>query len=118
VLERVKTIYKSWLSIQRNLPKSERYNLGQKIDNLLLDILETLRKASFSPIQTKIALLGEALTKIDSLRFLVQLCWELKLIPSSQFMLVGADIEEVGKMVGGWYKGLVIKTSAETEEKK
>ena len=114
----MKTIYKNWLPICRNLPKNEQYNLGQKVDALLIDILETLHKAAFSQIQTKIVLLGEVLAKIDSLRFFIQLCWELKLIPNKQFSLIGGDIEEVGRMVGGWRKGLVAKTSAEAEEKK
>lgn len=56
--------------------------------------------------------------KVDSLRFFMQLCWELKLLPTKNFTVIGQEIEEVGKMVGGWRKGLIVKTSAETEEKK
>ena len=33
-------------------------------------------------------------------------------------MLIGQEIEDIGKMVGGWRKGLIVKTSAEAEEKK
>jgi hypothetical protein len=116
VLEKVKYIYKIWLPICRNLPKSERYNLGQKIDGLLVEILETLHRASFSQIQPKITLLGEVLIKVDSLRFFIQLCWELKLLPTNNFTQIGGEVEEVGKMIGGWRKGLLAKTSANTTD--
>ena len=118
VIEHLKSAYKRWILIERNLPKCERYGLGQKIDSLFTDLLDILQKASFSPMSSKILLLGQALTKIDSIRFFIQFCWELKLIPSKQFMLIGQEIEDIGKMVGGWRKGLIVKTSAEAEEKK
>lgn len=93
--------------------------MGQKVDTLLIDILEYLHRASFSQMPVKVALLGDVLVKVDSLRFFFQLCWELKLIPNKQFSAYGQDIEEIGKMVGGWRKGLIVKTSAlEAEEKK
>jgi hypothetical protein len=100
------------------LPKSERYNLGQKVDALLVEILETLHQASFSPIGAKITLLEKTIIKVDSLRFFVQLCWELKLLPTKSFTLIGQEIEEVGKMIGGWRKGLLTKTSATRAEEK
>lgn len=118
VIEHLKSAYKQWISIERNLPKCERFGLGQKVDFLFTDLLDTLQKASFSPIDSKVSLLGQSLSKIDSLRFFIQLCWELKLIPSKQFTQIGQEIEEIGKMVGGWRKGLISKTSTEMEEKK
>lgn len=118
VIEHLKSAYKQWILIERNLPKCERYGLGQKVDLLFTDLLDVLQKAAFSPIDSKISLLSHALPIIDSLRFFIQLSWELKLIPSKQFTLIGQEIEDVGKMVGGWRKGLISKTSTEAEEKK
>ena len=118
VIDRLKSTYKQWILIERNLPKCERFGLGQKIDFLFIDLLDLLQKSSFSPIETKISLLGQSLSTIDSLRFFIQLSWELKLIPSKQFTSIGQEIEEIGKMVGGWRKGLITKTSVKTEEKK
>lgn len=103
----------------RNLPKCERYGLGQKIDLLFIDLLDLSQKASFSPLELKISLLVDSLSRIDSLRFFIQFCWELKLIPNKQFTQIGQEIEEIGRMVGGWRKGLITKTSDYlTEEKK
>lgn len=119
VIEKVKNLYRIWLPLCRNLPKAERYNLGQKIDSLLVEVLEIIHRATYSSIQNKIDLLGEAIIKIDSLRFFIQLGWELKLLPTKSFAYLGSEIEEIGKMIGGWRKGLIAKTSAsEAEEKK
>lgn len=115
----MKSVYKRWIPIQRNLPKGERFGLGQKIDHFFIELLETLHRASFSSVLAKLPLLGEALLTIDSLRFFIQLSWELKLIPTNQFLTIGQEIETVGKMVGGWRKGLQTKTSppGDREEK-
>ncbi len=118
VIEHLKSAYKRWIIIERNLPKSERFGLGQKVDFLFTDLLDILQKASFSPIEVKISLLGQSLLTVDSLRFFIQLSWELKLIPSKQFIVMGQEIEEIDRMIGGWRKGLITKTSVKTEEKK
>ncbi|MCX6808661.1 MAG: four helix bundle protein [Candidatus Berkelbacteria bacterium] len=117
VIERLKSAYKQWILIERNLPKCERFGIGQKVDNLFTDLLDLLQKASFAPMDLKISLLSQALSTIDSLRFFIQLCWELKLIPANQFTQIGGEIEDIGKMVGGWRRGLITKTSAEAKEK-
>lgn len=103
-------MYKRWLPIQRNLPKGERFGLGAKIDQLFITLLEKLHRASFSNPDAKLPMLGEALLTVDSLRFFIQLSWELKLIPTKQFSDIGQDIESIGKMIGGWRKGLLTKT--------
>jgi len=112
VIERIKNTYKQWILVERNLPKCERFGLGQKVDLLFIDLLDLMQKASFSPLEAKVSLLGDSLSRVDSLRFFVQFCWELKLIPSKQFTIIAQEIEEIGRMIGGWRKGLITKTSA------
>ena len=55
------------------MPKGERFGLGQKIDSLFIALLETLHRAAYSPANSKVAFLTEALLTIDSLRFFLQL---------------------------------------------
>ncbi|MCX6809887.1 MAG: four helix bundle protein [Candidatus Berkelbacteria bacterium] len=100
------------------MPKCERFGLGHKIDSLFIDLLDIAQKTSFSPLNKKVHLLEDALSYIDSLRFFIQYCWELKLIPNNQFVQIGKEIENIGRMTGGWRKKIISKTSAEAEEKK
>ncbi len=100
------------------MPRTERFGLGSKIDLLLLDLLELLRKATYTPIHEKIIILENASIKIDSIRFFIQLLWETRLMPQEQFLSLGTDIEQIGKMIGGWKKGLLQKTSVVNAEER
>jgi len=101
------------------MPKTSRYSLGTKIDILFLDLLELLRKAVYTPIDKKIILLEAASDKIDSARFFLQLLWESKLLPSKQYITLETEIQNLGRIIGGWKKGIINKTSAlKAEERK
>jgi len=119
VLEQSKSTYKQWLEIHRNIERTARFGLGTKIDILFLDLLELLRKAVYAPLNKKIILLEMASDKLDSLRFFFQLLWETKLVSNKQYISLGAGIESIGKIIGGWKRGLISKTSAlKAEERK
>lgn len=96
--------------MHRNMPRTERFGIGLRIDNQFLDLLEFLRKAMYSPMPKKLEILENALTTTDSIRFFLQISWETKLVPNDQFIALGKEIEEIGKIVGGWKKGLLAKT--------
>jgi len=102
-------VYKQWVILHRNLPQTERLGLGSKIDLLLLDLLELLRKTTYTPLDKKIALFESAMDKIDSLRFFARLLWELRLISNKQYGNFGSEIENIGKMIGGWKKSIIKK---------
>lgn len=107
------------MGIHRNIERAARFGLGVRIDIIFLDLLELLRKAVYTPINKKTILLEEASDKIDMSRFFLQILWEARLIPDNQYISLGTDIENLGKIVGGWKKGLISKTSAiKAEERK
>ena len=118
VLEKSKAMYKQWLEIHRNMERSARFGIGNKIDVLFLRILELLRKSMYMPAAKKVLLLEEVVGYIDSFRFFFQLLWETKLVSSKEYASFGAEIENLGRIVGGWRKGLLEKlnkTSATTK---
>ncbi len=107
------------MEMHRNIERIARFGLGLKIDNLFLDLLELLRKSIYTPIDKKIILLGAASEKIDAIRFFMQILWENKLCPNKQYISIETEIQNLGRMVGGWKKGLISKTSVlKTEERK
>lgn len=109
VIERAKTAYKTWLIVHRKMARSERFGIGDRIDVLWLNLLESLRKAAYATQAEKIASLDEAIRRVDSVRFFVQIAWESRLMAQSHFISLGKDIEEIGRMVGGWKKGILAK---------
>lgn len=118
VLEKAKTMYKQWMEIHRNMERAARFGIGNKIDVLFLRILELLRKSMYAPINKKILLLEEVTDYIDSFRFFFQLLWETKLVSNKEYVSFGTEIENLGKIVGGWKKGLINKTSAMKAEER
>ncbi len=90
--------------------REERFGIGSRIDDLLLDLLESLRKASYMETANKPLALGNAIGILDSLRFFLQLSWEAKLIANKQYAELAISVEEIGRMTGGWRKGLLSKT--------
>ena len=101
--------YHYWLVLHRDFPKTERYGLGRKIDFIFLEILESTFTAAYLPIDPKIILLGKIISRIDVLKFFSQLAWENKLIPDEKYIELSRRLEEIGRMLGGWKKGLLQK---------
>jgi hypothetical protein len=101
------------LVLHRNFPKTERYGLGRKIDFLFLEILELNFTATYLPVEQKIIELGKVISRLDILKFFVQLAWESKLIPTEKYTMLSQKLEEIGRMLGGWRRGLLKKNPAE-----
>jgi hypothetical protein len=106
-----------WLSIHRNFPRVERFGIGQKIEIIFLDILELSFSCVYMTPETKIVLLGKIISKLDTLKFFTQLAWEGKLIPSKKYLELSEKLEEIGKMLGGWRKGLQNPSSKAPQNK-
>lgn len=100
------------------MPRLERFGLGNLIEESFLKLLDTLRKATYANINNKISLLEIATDKVDALRFFTQMTWETRIISNNNFAGLGEKIEEIGRMIGGWRKGLLAKTSASNAEEK
>lgn len=83
-------------------PKDQRYLLGQRIENGLLDILEILIEASFT--KEKLNLLRKANLNLEKLRFLIRLAKDMHYINLAAYEYQAKAVNEIGKMLGGWIK--------------
>ena len=83
-------------------PKNQRYLLGQRIENGLLDILEILIEASFT--KEKLNLLRRANLNLEKLRFLIRLAKDMHYINLAAYEYQAKATNEIGKMLGGWIK--------------
>jgi hypothetical protein len=89
-----------------HLPKGVRYTLGSRIENKFLDLLELARLAYFTEKEKKNEKIIECILIVDTLKFLVSVAWEGKLISHAQCENVAKKLDEIGKMLGGWKKNL------------
>ena len=114
MLLKEKETYRLWLPLHRDFPKVERFGIGQKIEQSFLDLLELTFTSVYLAPEQKIIILGRAIAKLDNLKFFMQLAWESKLIPTEKYAIFSKELEEIGRMLGGWRKGLVEKLQQKT----
>jgi len=89
-----------------SLPKSHRYTFGQRIDNLTLDALLLVTRATFSSPAHKRPLLEELNLQLELLRVMWRLVHDQRWISQQQLVFVIGRIDEAGRMTGGWLRQL------------
>jgi len=107
--ERVIPLFVAWESTVKDLlmrtakmPKNLRFTLTSRIDNLALDVFERLIEARYS--RGNIEALRAANIAIEKLRLLIRLCHELGSMDHRGFEHVMRNLDEAGRMIGGWIK--------------
>lgn len=110
IIQRFITVYKLWDEFRDHFPKKSRYTLGAKTDMLFLDTIESLFIASYLSKHEKLPYLRKASIKLDLLKFFLKIMWELKALDNKKYIVLSEQLEEIGKMLGGWIKGLQKET--------
>jgi len=92
-----------WMLKHTNrFPKNWRVTLGDKIDNLLLDMLASVQRASVR--HDKRTLLQQVNEDLHVFRALLRIAVELGCLGSRQYEYASARVEEIGRQIGGWLK--------------
>ena len=86
-------------------PRSQKFTLGDRIVNISLDTLDVLIEATYT--RKRLPLLQKANVQLEKLRFLIRLCHDFKLISAKQYAYISNEINEVGKLVGGWIRSQI-----------
>ena len=109
-LVKTKEAYRSWHSYLRNIHRIDRYTIGAKIDEVFISLLEFIYHACFASDKfEKLSCLTGAITKSDLLKFLLQLAWEQKIIDHKRYGALLLDLDEIGRMLGGWKRAIHAK---------
>ena len=111
VLFKEKNTYTYWLKLYKKISKPERFGIGEKIDDLFLETLELTYKGRYASLSNKIPFLEQAILKIDRIKFFSEILWENKLMTTKQYVEFLEKLEEIGRELGGWKKGILNKNS-------
>ena len=106
ILNRIKEGYLVWITIVPHIAKGSRYTIGSRIENKFLDLLELSYITYFTEKERKAQKISECILIVDTLKFLVSVAWEGRLISNKQCEDVSLKLKEAGKMFGGWKKNL------------
>jgi len=105
--------YMKWvLDRVDGLPKNQRFVLGTRLADAVLEVMEVLAEATYARGTAKAPLLAKANRRIEGVRWLVRICKDRNLLSATQFAFSCRSVEECGRMVGGWLKQAVGKESA------
>ncbi|MFA5029743.1 MAG: four helix bundle protein [Patescibacteria group bacterium] len=102
ILHKTQTLYRLWHDWLKDFPKLSRYTLGIRVDNLFIELLENLFAASYLPRQEKSPLIKIIIKKIDLLKFLIWLSWELRLLSDNKYQNLSLPLEEIGRSAWNW----------------
>ena len=95
-----------WLNVVQHIPKNQRYTIGVRIENTFLDLLQGTYIAYYTDKERKAAKVADCILLLDTVKFLLQIAWEAKLVSHTQYATLAEKLNEVGKMFGGWKKSL------------
>jgi hypothetical protein len=84
--------------------------LREKIEEYFLNLLENIFISQYLSGENKINRLTIAISKLDGVKFFLQIAWENKCLPNEKYITLSTHLEEIGRMLGGWKKGLLNKT--------
>ena len=104
LIDRAYEFVKWFLNHLAKFPRSHRYGLGQRIENRLYGVLEGLVEAQYAPAQRKRDKLMRVNVDLEILRMLTRLAHELTLLPHKSHEYAAGEMNEIGKMVGGWLR--------------
>jgi len=90
--------------INQKLSKQFKYTLGQKGENLNLEILEMTVLAYRKPKIEQLPILEKIDAKLEVLRLTIRMGWELGFLKNNQMIELQKDLSAIGKMLGGWIK--------------
>ncbi|MFK7925521.1 MAG: diversity-generating retroelement protein Avd [Bacteroidia bacterium] len=87
-------------------PRTQKFLLADRIQTYLMEIMETLVEAYYSPRQDKSDLLRKANLQLEKLRYLVRLSRDLECINIHRFGVISGKVDTIGRSIGGWLKSL------------
>lgn len=92
-----------WLFLKtEKFPKKVRFTFSDRMNNLALDIVESLIEARYS--KSKFIILRKVNLNLEKLRILFRISYESKYFSHEAYEHGIKRINEVGRMLGGWMK--------------
>ncbi|MFA5935088.1 MAG: four helix bundle protein [Candidatus Paceibacterota bacterium] len=71
--------------------------------------------ASFLNKVEKIPYVKVAVRKLDTLKIMIQIVWEIKAIDEKKFVALSEKLNKTGQRLGGWHNSLLTKENSPTK---
>lgn len=93
-----------WLkpTVQR-FAKIHKYSLGLQLEKETIELLKQIARANFRRGDKK-EFIEECFIHYEIIKILIRLSGDYKLLNSRQYEFASRELEEIGNLLGGWYK--------------
>jgi len=116
VLQKLKEAYLLWFGYYKVLPKTHRYSLGKRVDDVLVASIEAVSQASFLPREKKLPYVQYAIRKVDTVKIFLLILWETKSLDNKKYITLSVKLDGIGRMLGGW-SGQIAKHLQQVQDK-
>lgn len=97
-------VYETTHKLIFKFPKHERYSMGEKIENSILEAIELFILANQVSKYEKEKTLIKANSKIELLKILFRISLNCEILDGTEYLKVEEKLQEAGKMTQGWIK--------------
>ena len=104
IFKKTYELYKEFYGLRNSVPRQDRYTIWQRCENVMLDILEGILSASQLSKCEKLPILEKVSLKLNFLRVFLRLMKEIKSLDTKKYIFLEEDVDEIGRMLGGWIK--------------
>jgi len=88
----------------RQFPKSEKYVLGQRLENTIINIIENIIEANMRIEKEKLPFLTKANVELEKVRIYLKLSKDLGFLSIKQYKTMNSKLREIGRLLGGLIK--------------
>ena len=105
-MHKICDFYKKIYLFSQKIDKKNKFGIFAKIENICLDAIILILEARFEIKIYKIKPLKSARTKIEILKRLIRISWELKIIEDKKYIDLESDLIEISKEINNWINSL------------
>ncbi|EKU96834.1 hypothetical protein Lepto7375DRAFT_0749 [Leptolyngbya sp. PCC 7375] len=102
IIQKTYDLIKWYVPILQKLPRTHRFQLGDRVINGVYELLEALIVAQYQ--RDKLDILQMLNSKLDVLRYQTRLLFEFNLLSTQRYTYVSELIDGIGADLGGWIK--------------
>lgn len=108
--------YLLWLiPVLEKLPRTQRFLIGDRIQSAAIDVVELLTDAIYT--RDRKGLLRTAQLRIERQRILMRALCDLRFLDLSRYEFSARELDEIGRMTGGWIKAHMARQKEKTNAK-
>ena len=97
-------LYKNFSEFRSLVAKQYKHTICERVEHCMLDVMENILRATHLQRIQKLPILEETSVRLNLLRVFIRLMKDTKAIDTRKYAILQADVDEIGRMLGGWIK--------------